>query len=115
MARCRCWFGAKNARTRENPKSEYRKRLRGPKQIQMTKRESTKFEARSTKQIQNDEKQNNDNAPNRTDEFTGLDFLILNLFWPRFVSNFVLRISDLVRRPIGAVNSSKSLCLTFST
>jgi len=28
-------------------------------------------------------------------EFTVLDFLILNLFWPRFVSDLVLRISDL--------------------
>jgi hypothetical protein len=27
-------------------------------------------------------------------EFTVLDFLILNLFWPRFVSDLDIRISD---------------------
>jgi hypothetical protein len=29
-------------------------------------------------------------------EFIVLDFLILNSFWPWFVSNFVLRISDFI-------------------
>jgi len=41
-------------------------------------------------------KKNNYNAPNGRIEFTVLDFLNLNLFWPRFVSSFVLRISDFV-------------------
>jgi len=58
-----------------------------------------KFEARKrprgSKQIQDNEKQNNYNAPNGRIEFTVLDFLILNLFWHRFVSDFVLRIADL--------------------
>ena len=61
---------------------------------QKQKIRSTKSEARSSKQIQNDEKHDNYNAPNGKDEFTVLDFLILDLFWPRFVSDFVLRISD---------------------
>jgi hypothetical protein len=37
-------------------------------------------------------------------EFTVLDFLILNSFWPRFVSDFVLRISDLFRWLLEALN-----------
>jgi len=37
---------------------------------------------------------NNDNAPTGRIEFSVLDFLILNSFWPWFVSDFVLRISN---------------------
>jgi hypothetical protein len=45
------------------------------------KRGSTKFEARSSKQIQNDEKQNNYNAPNGKDrihcfEFSDFEFIL---------------------------------------
>ena len=50
-------------------------------------------------------------------EFTVLDFLILNSFWPRFVSvrgaAFDIRISDLLRRGASTVNLLKSFCLTF--
>jgi len=40
----------------------------------MTQRESTKSEARNPKQIQNDEKQNNDNAPNGKDRIQCFGF-----------------------------------------
>jgi hypothetical protein len=47
---------------------------RNSKQFQMTQRESTKSEARSSKQIQNDEKHNNYNAPNGTDQIDCFGF-----------------------------------------
>jgi hypothetical protein len=83
----------------------------------MTKRESTKFEARSSKQIQNDKKQNNYNAPNGTDRihcfgFSDFEFILAAVCFEfrysnfgftvvRFVSvrgaSFDIRISDLFR------------------
>ena len=64
----------------------------------MTQRESTKAalwtDARSSKQIQNDEKQNNYNAPNGKDRIHCFGFSDFEFIWPRFVSDFVLRISD---------------------
>jgi hypothetical protein len=55
--------------------------IRNSKQSQMTKIESTKSEARSSKQIQNDEKQNHYNAPNGTDRihcfgFSDFEFIL---------------------------------------
>jgi hypothetical protein len=89
----------------------------------MTQRESTKFEARSSKQIQNDEKQNNYNAPNGTDRihcfgFSDFEFILVPVCFGflgsdfgfthvGFVSvrgaSFDIRISDLFRWMLGAI------------
>jgi len=44
------------------------------------------------------------NVPNKLDlDFSFWIFRVLNLFWPRIVSNFVLRISDLFRQVLGTM------------
>jgi hypothetical protein len=58
----------------------------------MTRAESTKFEIRNPKQIQMTKKQKIPNNPDSDSSFW--IFPILDLFWPRFVSNFDIRISD---------------------
>jgi len=60
----------------------------------MTKRESTKSEARSSKQIQNGEKQTTTMLQTGRIELTVLDFLILSSFWPGLfrISCFEFRI-----------------------
>ena len=70
----------------QNPNIEIRKRPRGPKHIQMSQRESTKSEARNSKQIHNDERQNRFNVPNKIDRiprFEISDFEI-SLAWVCF-------------------------------
>jgi hypothetical protein len=79
----------------------------------MTKRESTKFEARSSKQIQNDEKQNNYNAPNGTDRihcfgFSDFEFILAAVCFGFRYSDF-----GFISQHVGAVNLLKSFCLTF--
>jgi hypothetical protein len=65
-------------------------------------------EVRSLKQIHNDENESITMLQTGRIEFTVLDFLILNLFWPRFVSlrgaTLDIRISDLFARRVGAIN-----------
>jgi hypothetical protein len=88
----------------------------------MTKRESTKSEARSSKQIQNGEKQTTTMLQTGRIELTVLDFLILSSFWPGLfrISCFEFRIypcgvsfgfrySDFgfFRRVLGAINCLK--------
>jgi hypothetical protein len=79
----------------------------------MTQRESTKSEARSSKQIQNDEKQNNYSAPNGTDRIpcfglSDFEFILAPVCFgfhasnfgftlAEFVSDFDIRISDFIQ------------------
>ena len=63
---------------------------------------STKSEARNSKQIQMTKKHNVPNNPDSDSKFW--IFRVWDLFWPRFVSDFEIRISDLFRWSLGAKN-----------
>ena len=56
--------------------------------------QQTEIQIRNSKQIQNRKYKTNTRLQTRRIKFSVFDFLILNSFWPRFVSNFDIRISD---------------------
>jgi hypothetical protein len=67
----------------------------------MTQRKSTKSEARSSKQIQNDEKQNNYNAPNGTVRihcfgFSDFEFILALVCFGFRASNFGFTLVEFV-------------------
>jgi hypothetical protein len=84
------------AKAQSTPRTQMGKfEARNPKSETISNDPKRKHEIESTK-LETNLKKNKTTTMLQTGriEFTALDFLILNSFWPRFVSDFVLRISD---------------------